>query len=91
MKSELNNVVTWGGGGSSADPMPETLRVGSTYVDYPYFEYHWYPYSSHYCVCSEDKTKQAFKIVKLLMKKKLAKVDKVKEFVELIDEILEIL
>lgn len=91
MQNELNDVVSWGNS-STANPFDTdmTVHTGTTYhyVDYPYFHQNWYGYCNH---TGEDKTKQAFKIVKLLMKKKLVKVDKVKDFVELIDEILEIL
>ena len=77
-KNMLNTSLNWDDSGT-ANPF---------YVDYPYFHQNWYGYCTH---TTEDKTKQAFKIVKLLMKKKLVKVDKVRDFVELIDEILGIL
>ncbi len=90
MRNELNEVVNWDNSSTGGDI---TMHVGSHYVDYDYYHTHWYPYTQYYpsFTIGEDKTKQAFKIVKLLMKKKLVKVDKVKDFVELIDEILEIL
>ncbi len=89
----LNTSLNWDNSSTGGDI---TMHVDSHYVDYDYYHTHWYPYThpqifqDHYMV-REDNTKQAFKIAKLLMKKKLAKVDKVKDFVELIDEILEIL
>jgi hypothetical protein len=101
MKNELNEVITWWGDNNTNSTASSTggdmtMHVGSHYVDYDYYHTYWYPYThpqifqDHYTI-REDNTKQAFKIVKLLMKKKLVKVDKVKDFVELIDEILEIL
>ncbi len=90
MKNELNDVVRWDNTSTGGDI---TMHAGSQYIDYDYYHTHWYPYSYYYpsYPVYEDKTKQAFKIVKLLMKKKLVKVDKVKDFVDLIDEVLEIL
>lgn len=88
-KNMLNTSLNWDNSSTGGDI---TMHSGSCYIDYDYYHTHWYPYSNYLSYHTyEDKTKQAFKIVKLLMKKKLVKVDKVKDFVELIDEILEIL
>ncbi len=90
-KNMLNMSLNWNDSGTADLPSEDMAVYTGTvnhYVDYPYFRQNWYGYCTH---TTEDKTKQAFRIVKLLMKKKLVKVDKVKDFIELIDGILEIL
>ena len=84
----------WGGKRSSTDM--EGLMVGSdASMEYHHLdESNYYPWVQPYCnhyYYPEDKTKQAFKIVKVLIKKKMVKLDKVKDFVDLIDAVLEIL
>jgi len=55
------------------------------------FYYHqWYPYQYHTTIV-EDKTKKAFNIAKSLMDKKLVECKTVKQFIDLIDVIINIL
>jgi len=57
------------------------------YVDY----YRWMYYPTVTGWITVDETKQAFTIVKMLMNKKLVKVTTVKQFIELVEEIVKIL
>ena len=58
------------------------------YWDCWYPHYHtWYPY----CVPEKSKLEQAFKIVQKLMEKKLINVVRVKDFVDVVNEIAEFL
>ncbi len=89
-ESLLDCSIKWGNNDSSTGGEMMIGDGSSHYFD----ETNYYPWIQSYCNhyhYPEDKTKQAFKIVKVLMKKKMVKLDKVKDFVELVDEILEIL
>lgn len=61
-----------------------------TFPYYPYQEY--YPiYTYWYGENKEDKTVKAFKIIQLLMDKKIVEIDKAKDFIELVDEVVKML
>ncbi len=50
-----------------------------------------YPYQLYYYNDHEDKTGKAFKIVQKLIEKKLVKSEKIQDFVNLVNEISEII
>lgn len=60
---------------------------------YPWYEQTWYPYYQPYYVSypvyvsDKDKFEKSFKIVKLLLKKKLLVSRKLKDFIALVEEI----
>ena len=61
---------------------------------YDFYRQSIYPeirYQYHSCSCGDDKAGKAFKLATELMEKKLIKVDKVKDFVSLMNTLLEIL
>ena len=60
------------------------LTIGGYYHDY------WWPYCYHTTI-QKSTIEQAFKIVNVLFKKKLIKVNTVKSFVDLVDEIAKVL
>lgn len=65
------------------------LQLG--YTDFwPYYQtyHHYWPFPT---VITPNKTETAFKVVKVLIDKKLAKIDTVKQFVELMDEVIRVL
>lgn len=65
------------------------LQLGS--CDYwPYYEtyHHYYPFPT---VVAPNKTETAFKVVKVLIDKRLAKIQTVRQFVEVMDEIVKVL
>jgi len=67
----------------------DDLQLG--YNDfYPYYQtYHyWYPYTT---IVAPSKTDTAFKVVKILIDKKLAKIQTVKQLVSLMDELVKVL
>lgn len=74
--------TTWG--------YQDSISGNILWVNPSNYYYEWYPlpYPSYITI---DKTKQAFEIVKLLKEKKLAKITTVKQFVELVDEIVKVL
>ncbi len=60
-------------------------------LEWEQFE-HFYPYFKEYSPVylgwqNENKTEKAFKIVNILLKQKIIKVDKVKDFVELVNTV----
>ena len=61
---------------------------------YDWWNQEWYPYYDYTIISptyTQDKGAKAIKIVKQLMKKKLVKVNTVKQFVDLLDEIIMLL
>lgn len=65
------------------------LQLG--YTDFwPYYQtyHHYWPLTT---VVAPNKTETAFKVVKVLIDKKLAKIDTVKQFVLLMDELTKVL
>lgn len=75
-----------------------TMIDGVTHADYqlayfdywPYYEtyHHYYPYPT---VIAPNRVETAYKVVKVLLDKKLAKIQTVKELVELLDELVKVL
>lgn len=68
----------------------ESTDEVTTIYPWIYRDWYWHTYPD-YTYVSLNKTEQAFKIVKLLKDKKLAKVTTVKQFVELVEEISKVL
>ncbi len=69
-----------------------TGSITTTLNCYDYWHQYHYPITPviHYGH-TEDKATKAFKLAKALMDKKLIKIDKVKDFVTLMDEIIDIM
>ena len=89
--SNLNNYPT----GDRMDANSVTL---APYPSYPWFQpyvpivEHYYPvYQQYWLSPDKSKLEQSFKIVQKLIEKKLVKIDKVKEFIELVNDIVEVL
>lgn len=76
MQSSFSQGTTGGGVSTTA------LYPGNT-IYYPYYQTYWYE--------RPDKTSQAFRIVKALMERKLINLLTVKQFVDLVDEIVKVL
>lgn len=79
--------------GDLSSNLPQLGHIGDFYPYYePLIEKHYfnYPIYTTYHSTEKSKVEQAFKIVQVLIEKKLVKVDKVKEFIELVNEIVEI-
>lgn len=75
----------------------DSTLSGTTYYEnyrywYPDWHQEYHPYFPIYSIpIIENKTQKAFSIVKTLMKNKLVKELKVKDFISLVDEITKIL
>ena len=85
------------GMGGAGDPVSYNggsgnFTIGNCTIDYPWPWYdYWYP--RYYPVYTPEKSKveQAFKIVGVLMEKKIIETMSVKKFVELVNEISKVL
>ena len=84
--------------------MEKAMSLNSSWSDvssssYNNYYYPWYPetireyYPIYYRIweTEPDKFEQAFKIVNKLMEKKIVEIRKVKDFVELVNEIVDII
>jgi len=61
-------------------------------IDGYYWNYYYpYIYTTREVVYEKSKIEQAFKIVDVLLKQKLAKINTVKQFVDLVNKIAEVL
>jgi len=58
-------------------------------IEYSNYSYPVPVYISSYPVYVKDSAKQAFEIIKVLQDKKLLKLDKVSDFIEVMDAIIE--
>lgn len=72
-----------------------TFQVGDfTYHPWDWYrDYHWqYPQIvTHSYPVYEDRTKKALSIVKMLMEKKIIHPEKIKDFVEIVEKIAELI
>lgn len=60
----------------------------SDYYNNSYGNWFVYPYQT---VCTEDRTRKAFNLIKMLIEKKRLKCDSIDKFIELVDEILAVI
>ena len=88
MGSYAGNQSTAGFGLNSIYPYPSQPWYEPFY---PIVERHYYPSYVYWTQPDKSKLEQSFKIVQKLIEKKLVKVDKVKEFIELVNDIVEVL
>lgn len=81
--TSFNEVSSAGNAGGTSD-----LILGNCDI-WPYYEtyHHYYPFPT---VITPNKTETAYKVVKVLIDKKLANVTTVKQLVTLIDAIVEV-
>jgi len=87
----FNNASLVSGSTTKLDCVADDMQLGC-YDYWPYYEtyHHWYPHPSTITV-TPNKTETAFKVVKVLINKKLAKIQTVKQFVETMDSIVGVL
>jgi hypothetical protein len=61
------------------------------WYQYPWYQYPNYTYTYHTCSCDGNKTEQAYKIIRALMKAKVIKIQALSVFFTTMDAILETL
>ncbi len=89
--TENNTQQLFNSGTLSYDGITHLNDLQLGYTDFwPYYQtyHHYWPLPA---VIAPNKTETAFKVVKVLIDKKLAKIDTVKQFVLLMDELTKVL
>ncbi len=90
LEANANTTVTWTTGEHPQWVESSTTSGYCQITPYTYsdYYYHWYP---SYPAIVHDRTEKAFKIVKMLMDKKMVKNLTIKKFIDLVGEITEVL
>jgi len=96
LNCSLNDNLTFTTGTNLTAGTITGTASGITYSCWDYWQDSYYPYiTQSYPVYiqerARDKGKQAFEIIKILKDKKLVKLEKVGDFIDLMDELIKIL
>lgn len=93
MNASLDSNLNIGGSGVSTN----AVYVGPPLTGWGFFQDYYYPnviresYPVYIRERAEDKGKQAFEIIKAMQDKKVLKLDKVSDFIEVMDTLIKIL